>query len=226
MKEAAEGIAEWPEVDPDTFSRFWQFTYTGDYTGAEPTEVPPTPPSTPPTPTAAEPATDTRQSLDSNVADISSESLSHLPKIQRRKQLQKLMRDQENLMDQGHLMDHSEEFLSHARLYVLADYYDMPELIQLRIQKLDKSLEGFLTKSPRNEKQNCKATEDIVAVLEYCYSNTADKGSSRDELRQLLARHVARAAQKMWAHPVFQSVLEQYGEMARDIIGYLLESST
>ena len=68
MKEAADGIAEWPEVDPETFFRFWQFTYTGDYTGAEPTEVPPTPPTL----TAAEPTTDTRQSLNPNVADISS----------------------------------------------------------------------------------------------------------------------------------------------------------
>ena len=122
-------------------------------------------------------------------------------------------------------MDPSEEFLSHARLYVLADYYDMPGLVRLSIQKLDKSLDGFLANCSQNEKHKCRAAEDIVAVLEYCYSNTADKGSSRDELRQLLARHVARAAQKMWAHPVFQSVLEQYGEMARDIIGYLLESS-
>ena len=129
-------------------------------------------------------------------------------------------------MDQGHLMDHSEEFLSHTRLYVLADYYDMPGLVRLSIQKLDKSLDGFLANCSQNEKHKCRAAEDIVAVLEYCYSNTVDKGSSRDELRQLLARHVARGAQKMWPHPVFQSALEQYGEMARDIIGYLLESST
>ena len=123
---------------------------------------------------------------------------------------------------QGQLMDHSEEFLSHARIYVPADYYHIPRLAQLSIQKLDKSLNGFIVNFPPNGKQECRATEDVVAVLEYCYSHTVDKGSSRDELRQLLARHVARRVHQMWPHPGFQSALESSGEMARDIIGHLL----
>lgn len=41
MKEAAEGVAEWPEVDPDTFIRFSQYAYTGDYDPEAPKLVPP-----------------------------------------------------------------------------------------------------------------------------------------------------------------------------------------
>lgn len=46
MKEAEDAVVEWPEVDPETFIRFWQFAYTNDYAGAEPTPVlPPSPPA-------------------------------------------------------------------------------------------------------------------------------------------------------------------------------------
>ena len=39
MKEAVDMVAEWPDYDPDTFVRFWQFAYTGDYDDPEPTPV-------------------------------------------------------------------------------------------------------------------------------------------------------------------------------------------
>lgn len=36
MKEAREGVTEWPQIDEATFIRFWEFAYTGDYRAAEP----------------------------------------------------------------------------------------------------------------------------------------------------------------------------------------------
>lgn len=122
-------------------------------------------------------------------------------------------------------MDHSGVFLSHARVYVLADYYDMPELMALSAKKLDQELDGFLDPCPSNWWKESRAVEDVVTALEYCYDNTIDKGGVQDELRRVLARRAARGVNQMWARPVFQNALERFGEMGRDILGETLNPS-
>ena len=96
-------------------------------------------------------------------------------------------------------------------------------LKRLSARKLDKSLEGFLDRCASDENKKRQAAEDMAAVLEYSYANTIDKSSGRDKLRVLLARHAAYGVRQLWDCTAFQRALEGSGELARDIIGELME---
>ena len=101
----------------------------------------------------------------------------------------------------------------------------MPKLMALSASKLDKALERFLDPCPSNWWKESRAVEDVVVVLTYGYGNTMDKGGVQDELRRVLARHAAHGINQMWPRRVFQQALEEFGEMARDILGQALNKT-
>ncbi|KAI1334984.1 hypothetical protein F5Y15DRAFT_399206 [Xylariaceae sp. FL0016] len=108
-------------------------------------------------------------------------------------------------------------FLSHARMYVLADYYDIDKLAKLSLQKLHSIL--ALARSPSNS----FSASDIIPVLEYCFTSTVNKGGVQDELRALLVRYVACRVEGLWEDDAFQDVLERFGELSRAVVGALRE---
>ena len=119
-------------------------------------------------------------------------------------------------------MDYSGEFLSHARVYVLADYYNIPRLMELSTTKLENSLDGYLVLFSEDEKQVCKAIENFVELLEYSYANTVDKGGEQDLLRKVITERAATWIHVLEPHKEFQRALVRFGEMGKDIISNLL----
>lgn len=113
------------------------------------------------------------------------------------------------------LMDHSEVFLSHARIYVLADYYDIEALMVLSLKRLHQALVGF--EFSRNR------ADDVTAVVDYCYGNTVDKGGNQDRLRHLLALYTACKVETMWPSTYFQEILERSGELSKAVIKNMLD---
>lgn len=75
----------------------------------------------------------------------------------------------------GPAEDCIEVFLSHARIYVFAEKYDIQPLKALAIHQLHKSLAAFTLYKNR--------IGDIVALLRYSYANTADLENGTEQLR-------------------------------------------
>ena len=82
-------------------------------------------------------------------------------------------------MDKGE--DYSEVFLSHARLYVFADQYDIQALKVLAMEELHALLAVFTLYKER--------TGDIISLLRYTYAETNEKDSGNN-LRTLVTRYV------------------------------------
>ncbi|KAI0111711.1 hypothetical protein F4814DRAFT_363915 [Daldinia grandis] len=111
--------------------------------------------------------------------------------------------------------NYSEVFLSHARLYALADCYDIDTLMELSIRKLHRTLKVF------NLHKGARAV-DIAQLVDYSYRNTLNKGDKQDKLRSLLATYMACNIEEMWQNFYFQDVLES-ADVSKAIIGQLLK---
>ncbi|MCJ1473682.1 hypothetical protein MMC13_002333 [Lambiella insularis] len=78
--------------------------------------------------------------------------------------------------------NYTEVFLSHARLYVFAETYDIQDLKILALENLHNTLAVYTLYRQR--------TGDIVTLLRYAYANTAGYKRDRNDLRTLLRHYV------------------------------------
>ncbi|KAI2465865.1 hypothetical protein F4781DRAFT_374257 [Annulohypoxylon bovei var. microspora] len=113
------------------------------------------------------------------------------------------------------LANYSEVFLSHARLYALADCYAIDGLINLCIGKLHSTLTVF------DLHGGTRAT-DVVQLVDFSYKNTRSDSVGQDKLRSLLAAYTACHIEELWPDICFQDVLES-GDVSKAIIGQLLK---
>ncbi|KAL6864587.1 hypothetical protein J3F83DRAFT_143103 [Trichoderma novae-zelandiae] len=109
--------------------------------------------------------------------------------------------------------DYTEVFLSHAKLYVLADKYDIPKLRQLCLHYLHATLMTF------NLHQD--SVEDIVNLVKYSFKNTVEK----DKLRNLLVQYSACFTREITKSVFWQDLVAEcpeFGsEMAKEIGKYI-----
>ncbi|OTA93589.1 hypothetical protein M434DRAFT_395521 [Hypoxylon sp. CO27-5] len=112
--------------------------------------------------------------------------------------------------------NYSEVFLSHARLYALADYYDIEKLMGLCVRKLHRTLKVF------DLHEGTRVT-DVAQLIDYSYKNTRSAGVDhrQDKLRSLVATYTACHIEELWPNIYFQDILES-GEISKSIIGQLL----
>ncbi|KAI1386772.1 uncharacterized protein F4822DRAFT_411175 [Hypoxylon trugodes] len=119
------------------------------------------------------------------------------------------------LANEDPMENFSEVLLSHARLYALADCYDISELMELCLRKLQRTLRVF-------KFHGGARVTDIAQLLDYSFKNTQDKATGKDQLRSLLATYVACRIEVLWPNIYFQDVLESSGEVSKAIVGQLL----
>ncbi|KAI9888788.1 MAG: hypothetical protein M1814_006293 [Vezdaea aestivalis] len=110
---------------------------------------------------------------------------------------------------------YTEVFLCHARLYDFADNYDIQPLRQLSLHKLHRTLVEFTLYSER--------TGDVVELVRYSYSNTAETVSQCDDLRTLVIRYVACVVEDLAKDSEFRSLLREASSISEDLIMHLLE---
>lgn len=108
----------------------------------------------------------------------------------------------------------TEAILDHARLYVFAEKYDIGLLKCLSLQKLHQALVQY---NLRDE-----PIDNIVGLIQYSYSNTMDLSGSIDGLRQLVMSYAACIVEDLARNAEFQSLLEQPGSAAKDLMIQLL----
>ncbi|KAI1267756.1 hypothetical protein F5Y18DRAFT_424888 [Xylariaceae sp. FL1019] len=107
----------------------------------------------------------------------------------------------------------SRMILSHARVYVLADYQLINNLKLLSLKKLHQCLKGSELTS--------EGAETIASLAAYCYDNTADS-DPKDQLRELLCLYLACKVEQMWENASFRKALEASRDLARDVIEQML----
>jgi hypothetical protein len=78
--------------------------------------------------------------------------------------------------------DYTNVFLSHARIYVFAEKYDIQPLKMLALQNLHQTLSIYTLYPER--------VGDITTLLQYSYANTAETDKDDEELRALLRQYV------------------------------------
>ncbi len=78
--------------------------------------------------------------------------------------------------------DYTEVFLSHARLYVFAEEYDIQSLKALALDELHGTLQNFYLYPER--------TGDIIALLRYVYANTGEPLDGVEDMRTVLKHYV------------------------------------
>ena len=108
--------------------------------------------------------------------------------------------------------DYTEVFLSHARLYVFAEKYEIQPLKVMAIQQLHQTL-AIYTLYPER-------VGDIVELLRYVYANTAEADDGTEELRAMLVHYVGYEMDILVKAPEFKELLlEEGGALLSDFMG-------
>ena len=79
---------------------------------------------------------------------------------------------------------YSDVFLSHARLYVFAEKYDIQELKIFALDELYDTLKAYTLYTKR--------TSDIIDLLSYVYRNTSEPNEDLEDLRTLMTQYMGR----------------------------------
>ena len=222
MSEAQKGCATLQDVDRGTFIRFMQWAYTGQYFAAEFRQDPSLPEPSELTVkkkkkkssgTAHEypwcdPSVDesfyrckdeVKKSFIEHKYDVPAFSFSDPPRA--------------NL---GPLEDYSDVFLSHARIYVFADKYDIEPLQKLALKNLHRTLVAFTLHPER--------CGDIIALIRYSYANTADRGAGVEGLRTLLTHYIGLEMATLAQDKAFEALLlENKGAVLGDFLSMVVE---
>ena len=87
-------------------------------------------------------------------------------------------------------------FVSHARLYLFADYYRIERLAKISLWNLERSLATF-------DLVDDNTVNDAVKLLIYCFEN--DKP---EQLRKLMALYASSKVKQLMKKPAFCELLE------------------
>ncbi|KAL7913169.1 hypothetical protein GGI35DRAFT_279521 [Trichoderma velutinum] len=227
FSEAADKCVKWTSVDEDTFIRFWQYTYTGQYTAAPPVslateskpeatlELPPSPPprSSPPP---------THPPMMALFDSLPPPRRNETPQELQRKALWNVFLNQrpfDSVQTAGSIPatratnnpaneDYANTFLSHARLITFAECYGITELMAHSLNELHGTLEGFTLHKER--------VNDVVALLDYCYEDSAP-----ERLRNLVTLYAACKMDKLWKSEQFLALVAANSELSIALLGLM-----
>lgn len=223
LSEAKQGFALLEDVDEGTFVRFIRWTYSKDYpapeyTWAETGEEEDTPEGSK---TEAVPK-------EISTSDDPLASLSSVGKKKKKKKSSSTLNSslKESFISQydywsSDLMpgprsnihpqeDYTEVLLSHARLYVFAEKYDIQPLKKLSRQKLQHTL-AIYTLYPER-------VGDITTLLKYVYANTSETIDGIEDIRTMLAHYVGTEMDTLIKYGEIKDLMLDNGEMLGDFL--------
>lgn len=107
--------------------------------------------------------------------------------------------------------DYTKVFLSHARLYVFAEKYDITQLKSLALEELHHRL-AIYTLYPQR-------TGDIVALLRYVYANTSAPTSGVEDIRSMLGGYIGKELSMLIKDGDFKDLMiEDKGALLGDFL--------
>lgn len=214
MKETTERCVTWEDIETLTFARFAEFVYTGTYTNPQPA------PSS------------SLSAYDSGGLPCGSESPVYKSGRRQRTNQWRTSTEQSafwqfkldwaadgtvDCLDNPAASYKSDEdftdvFLAHAKVYVLADRYSIPTLMDVSIKKLLRALNGFTMFEQR--------TGDVVALLEYSCTN------GPGHLENLVAAYCGCFLKRLWGDSLFRVLCVQHPEIAFMLMGNFLNATS
>ena len=228
MKEAQTGTVTWEDVDEDTFARWAQFVYTGDY--------PPPSCSIVPEPTAVAkdalppPEPEREEDVDLDWGTGSSKKRKELKKrgqatdripfhdlVYPIPSLSKFVDMCKVRPNESPTEDYTPVFLGHARLYAFAEKWDIRPLKALVLHKLHATLCEYKPYEARYE--------DVVELIRYTYECTPCC-KRLDGLRKLVTRYVAQEQIQIARSKPCLELVEHAGPFARDLLSLIMEMVT
>lgn len=99
--------------------------------------------------------------------------------------------------------DYASVFLSHARLYVFAEQYDIQPLKNLALEELQLSLASY--------NLNAERTGDIISLLRYIYANTGESVAGVEDLRTLLTAYMGYEMDTLMEDKAFEELMSEDG---------------
>lgn len=111
--------------------------------------------------------------------------------------------------------EYTDVFLSHARVYVFAEAYNVQQLRYVALQKLQRTLAGFTLYEER--------TGDITTLLRYVYENTAEHKHELDDLRSLVIHFAACNIETIAQDESFKNMLKEGGSIIGDLLYRLMQ---
>lgn len=212
MKESTDNYAVWEEVDEETFVRFTQYLYTGDYIAAEATSFPDTADGDKEQPGAATKPTTvvlaTTGPYDNpKLSWIQEKALDSFKALSYPAKPAAPVTIKDN-------SDPSKGFapvlLSHAKLFVVADCYGIEPLMQLTLHKLHKQLCHF--------KVHRRRVLDIVQLVEYSYDHGPGK------LQELTALFASCHLTTLWRSEEFKSLFQEHAHLSKSLMDSLMKN--
>ncbi|KFG84104.1 hypothetical protein MANI_024468 [Metarhizium anisopliae] len=221
MKEATDLCADWSETEEQTFLRFCDFVYTGSYEEGSPRKKPvkentPEQKKTEEIGEAETPKSTIRRKskhTSSNTADFVQSKADELwakftslypPTPLKNTSFRNEPED-----------DCTEIFLSHARMYVFADYHGIDTLPLFALQKLRGALTRFVLHD-----ESCV---DIAELVTYTFGSTVDNGDDVDPLRSLVCFYAACRIEQLWRNSGFKNNVESISDFLTHLITLLLQ---
>lgn len=107
--------------------------------------------------------------------------------------------------------DYTRVFLCHAKLYVLGDTYDIPELQQLALHRLHATLKQFTLYPSR--------LNDIAALTKYIFDNTR----TPDKIQDMISHYYACIVEDALKHDGLESLVEEIPDFAFSLISRMCE---
>ena len=104
--------------------------------------------------------------------------------------------------------DYTEVFLSHARVYVFAEKFDIQPLKRLAVETLDETLSIF-TLWP-------ECVGDVVALARFVYSETSNSVHGGERMRSLLKLYIACEINVLIQAVCFRDLLEESRDFLDD----------
>lgn len=113
-------------------------------------------------------------------------------------------------MNENSLTEYEEVFISHARVHVMADYYNVQPLAQLALHKLHRILCGFTL----HDERIC----DVISLLRFCFDE-----DERTLLRELVSAYAACHFKQLWTNLDFQELVVSRRELVLAILSHLVQ---
>lgn len=224
MSEAQNGCAHLPDVDVDTFARFVQFAYMGDY-GGHPAQFAPRQKYTHISSQAEQPPKLSARRADDSVhtavqkGDVS-------PSNQQSGEGCRescLLREFRNLtfchrlpflFDCRDVGDSTmNTVLRHAETYVFADTYQIERLRNLALAKAHAYL----------RRTSSMSAIHVVELVKYTLHNTMDSTDSPDELRKVVMMYLACVVDQLIGVKEFLSLLENEPSLSVQLIPVMVK---
>ncbi|KAG6078060.1 hypothetical protein E4U16_001690 [Claviceps sp. LM84 group G4] len=107
--------------------------------------------------------------------------------------------------------DYSELFISHAKIFIFAQFYDVEALMRLSMRRLHRALCGFGLSRER--------IGDVLALIRYCYDRPGP-----EKLKKMVAMYSAAIVNSQVSDVVaecFPGLLRERGDFAADMAWFL-----